>query len=333
MSDNERSTVEGFGVEVGADPRDVDARGRDDLAVRRDLSSDQRDSASRQRDTLGDRRDLVLEFLDDEADRADRAAIERDRVAENRADGSGPGETDQEQAEQAAADRVDSRHDRERAERDRRAGAAQRAQAGLDRMSARVDRIAARDDRSRAGLDRTTAMNDRAIAAVEREQATIDDLTGAYRRGPGLVELDREIARAARSHEPLVVAFLDVDGLKAVNDSLGHEAGDCLLTDVVRAVEGCMRPYDVVVRYGGDEFLCICQGITEADARSRLATVNDTLAPDGRSISVGLAQLELPEAAASLIARADHALYENRNSRGRHEPDDRGVRSHHPRPA
>lgn len=294
---------------------DVDAQDRDELADRRDLSGDERDTSSEQRDSSGDRRDHALELLDDEADRADDAATQRDHIASTRAEGYENGRVDPQLAQQSAADREHSRLDRERAERDRHAGAAERVEARLDRSTASTDRTAALDDRSQAGHDRSTALDDRRKAAVARDIATFDELTGTYRRGAGLVELDREIARTDRTHDPLVLAFVDVDGLKVVNDSRGHEAGDRLLIDVADALISSLRPYDMVVRYGGDEFLCICQGMTEADTDIRLTAVNDTLAASGGSISVGLAQLRAGETSAACIARADRALYRNRGIR------------------
>jgi diguanylate cyclase (GGDEF)-like protein len=297
-------------VDGVANQRDVDAQVRDDLADRRDESGEQRD-------TSGDRRDRVLDLLDDEADRDDDAAHERDRVASSRAERFGGGRIDPQLPQQAAADREDSRLDRERAEHDRRAGAAERVESRLDRSTASTDRTAALDDRSQSGVDRSTALINRRNAAVDRGIATFDDLTGAYRRGPGLAELEREIVRSTRTGEPLALIFVDVDGLKAVNDSLGHEGGDSLLVEVATALATSLRSYDVVVRFGGDEFLCFCQGLNATGAEARLVEVNAELAHSGRSISVGLAELQPHDSAASFIARADRALYRRR-------ADDRG---------
>ena len=170
--------------------------------------------------------------------------------------------------------------------------------------------------------DRTTAQLSRSTAAVHRRIANFDDLTGTYRRGPGLVELEREMARSHRTGEPLTLVFVDVDGLKAVNDSLGHDAGDALLVTVAHARATHLRRYDVVVRFGGDEFLCLCQGLTETDAGTRLALVNAELAHTGRSISVGLTEMRANDTAASFTTRADRALYRHRAElRGHDEPD------------
>ena len=71
-----------------------------------------------------------------------------------------------------------------------------------------------------------------------------------------------EIARANRSAEPLTLAFVDVDGLKTVNDTQGHAVGDTLLRNVVTARRSGLRETDLIVRYGGDECLCVLPGAT-----------------------------------------------------------------------
>ncbi len=90
------------------------------------------------------------------------------------------------------------------------------------------------------------------------------------------MDLDHEIDRARRTTSPLVVAYLDVVGLKTVNDALGHAAGDALAQRAVRAIRGHLRSYDLIVRLGGDK--------------------------------VGFAALEPEDSAAELIERADAEL-------------------------
>jgi hypothetical protein len=108
-----------------------------------------------------------------------------------------------------------------------------RNQAGLDRQQAVLDREQARLDRAQATLDREDD---------ERQDYLLDDLTGTLRRGPGFRELEHEIDRARREGNPLVVAFVDIDGLKEVNDRGGHAAGDQLLRDVADALSGDFVP-------------------------------------------------------------------------------------------
>ncbi len=176
------------------------------------------------------------------------------------------------------------------------------------------DRDESPGDRAVASVDRAAAAIDRAAAAQDRAAASLDELTGTYLRGPGHVELKREMARARRTREPLTLAFLDVDGLKVVNDSRGHDAGDRLLRDVAAALREQTREYDVIVRHGGDEFLCALPGMSleEASARMDLIHRSSPLGPTGWSVSAGLALLHEDDTLESLISRADAALYSRR---------------------
>ena len=178
------------------------------------------------------------------------------------------------------------------------------------RSRAAADRKRAAADRERAAADRKLAAIDRRNALIELRQAHTDDLTGAYRRGIGEVALQHEIDRARRVGERLVLAFVDVDGLKAINDDEGHQAGDLRLRNVVAAVRSILRSYEPVVRYGGDEFLCSIAGIDLEEARARFDRVGEILAgnEEGSSVSVGLAALRSTDTLHELIARADAAL-------------------------
>lgn len=132
--------------------------------------------------------------------------------------------------------------------------------------------------------------------------------------GTGLTALRYEIARARRLKRSLVVAFVDVDHLKAVNDTHGHAAGDEILVEVASALRARLRAYDLVIRYGGDEFVATVSGLTMADATERFASVNRSLSDaHGRgSVSVGIAELEPDDLPEELVARADAALYRER---------------------
>jgi diguanylate cyclase (GGDEF)-like protein len=164
------------------------------------------------------------------------------------------------------------------------------------------------------GLDRLRVLQER--VRILDERASIDELTGLLRRGAGLLALEREIDRARRSEGRLVVAFLDVDGLKRVNDELGHAAGDRLLCDVASVLRTRLRSYDLVMRWGGDEFVCALFGAERGGAERRLDTVAAGIvaATQGRTVSWGLVGLEASDSAETLIARADAALYERRRA-------------------
>jgi diguanylate cyclase (GGDEF)-like protein len=135
-----------------------------------------------------------------------------------------------------------------------------------------------------------------------------------YLRGPGSVELEREITRVRRTEQPLVLAFVDVNGLKAINDSRGHGAGDRVLLEVTKALRAMLRSSDLIIRYGGDEFACVIAGLNAADATKRLAPVNAALAqaPERPSVTIGFAELQSDDSAEDVLARADAALYRKR---------------------
>lgn len=249
-----------------------------------------------------DQRDRLAATEQGLADLRDEAAAARDRAAERR---------DREvlsiealQALKVPAEAV------ERLTMVRRGAAA-------DRRAAAADRLLSAADRAYATTDRLLAKADRDASARERSAAVFDDLTGAYLRGPGFVEVSREVARAKRTRQPLVLAFVDVDGLKAVNDAEGHARGDDVLRAVANALRAAVRPYDPVVRYGGDEFICVLSGLDLAEAARRLAAVNVMLAagPGRTSVTAGLAELAVDDTIASLIHRADAVLYAHRKDR------------------
>jgi diguanylate cyclase (GGDEF)-like protein len=141
-------------------------------------------------------------------------------------------------------------------------------------------------------------------------QEGLDNLTGALRRSVGLAAIQREIDRTTRTGESLVVAFIDVDGLKRTNDTIGHAAGDELLRAVARSITHHLRSYDVITRYGGDEFVCSLSAQDVDGARARFADVSARLAEKaaGASITVGFASREENDTLEDLVHRADEAM-------------------------
>jgi two-component system cell cycle response regulator len=126
-----------------------------------------------------------------------------------------------------------------------------------------------------------------------------------------MTELGRETLKARRTGEAFTLAFIDIDHLKATNDALGHGAGDRLIVRAVKAIQSVVREYDLVVRYGGDEFLCGTLGLPLADARGRFEQLNESMAAmGGGTASVGVAQLGRDENLAQLISRADAAMFD-----------------------
>jgi diguanylate cyclase (GGDEF)-like protein len=251
-----------------------------------ELGQDGHDSPGR----VGDDRDRTAEARDERAEAHDEASTARDRRAEAR-------DVRAEAREQASA--VISK------------GAA------ADRAGALRDRRGGASDRTQAADDREAAAADRKLSAQERAASSIDELTGAYRRDVGTLALEREVSRAQRTGKSLVVAFVDVDGLKETNDSLGHAAGDRRLHVLVETIRKHLRSYDLIVRFGGDEFVCALAELPVSKATKRFEAAGaDLEAADMGSITVGLAELQPGDSLEDVIARADQDLYRTRADEG-----------------
>jgi diguanylate cyclase (GGDEF)-like protein len=179
-----------------------------------------------------------------------------------------------------------------------------------------ADRLLAARDRAAAALDRREAALDRHRAAEYLRRTYRDEMTGALQRAAGRDRLVQEIDRAHRGGQDLTVAFLDVDGLKQVNDQHGHRVGDELLRMVGQALREGLRSYDVVVRYGGDEFVCALPNTGRPEAIRRFAQVSDLLASlhPGVGFSLGLTGLAEGDTVDDVIGRADRDLYAGRSN-------------------
>jgi diguanylate cyclase (GGDEF)-like protein len=160
----------------------------------------------------------------------------------------------------------------------------------------------------------------RALEERLRALAVTDPLTGAFNRRHFSELGDAELRRAARYGHPTSLAMLDVDHFKAVNDELGHAAGDAVLRQVARTLGEAVRSSDVVARVGGEEFALL---FPETGLRAARATaerirramcgqsfVSQGLPRDRRiTLSVGLAQQRAGDTLADVMQRADEALY------------------------
>jgi len=148
------------------------------------------------------------------------------------------------------------------------------------------------------------------------ELARHDPLTGLQNRAAFDARLNQEFLRARRHGRELALVMFDVDGFKAVNDRLGHPAGDRVLIAVARALQSSFRQSDGVFRYGGDEFVAICPETSGAAIENvlqrlqlRLQIIDDETG--GVSLSWGIADLTVEiNNVAQLIALADERLYE-----------------------
>jgi len=140
-----------------------------------------------------------------------------------------------------------------------------------------------------------------------------DWLTGLPNRRAWDQRLAVELERAKRAQLPITVGLLDVDGLKEVNDSGGHQNGDRLLKTLAARWAGSLRPSDFIARLGGDEFALILFGCDNDAAQELVDRLRSNGA--GRSWSIGLATWDCSESDSSLMRRADVALYRNKPGR------------------
>ncbi|MGH2918765.1 MAG: putative bifunctional diguanylate cyclase/phosphodiesterase [Solirubrobacteraceae bacterium] len=158
-----------------------------------------------------------------------------------------------------------------------------------------------------------------AVVADLQRRALYDGLTGLPNRSLFDDRLDQALARLARARDCLAVLFVDIDGLKAVNDSLGHDAGDEMLFAAARRLVAAVRETDTVARIGGDEFLvvaCGLSGVNEAthvaqrleDAFERPLHAGGEDLPVSASIGVATTS-DAATPAHELVRMADVAMY------------------------
>ncbi len=149
-------------------------------------------------------------------------------------------------------------------------------------------------------------------------EATHDDLTGLPNRALIHDRLEHALVRASRTGGRVAVVFGDLDSFKPVNDQYGHLVGDRLLQGVARRMRGAARAMDTVGRYGGDEFVVVCEEL-EDEAGARLAAerlhqevarpLDVDLTHLDVAMSLGVALAEPGESAESVMHRADQAMY------------------------
>jgi len=153
------------------------------------------------------------------------------------------------------------------------------------------------------------------LARSLRTAASTDPLTGVANRRAWEAEAERNLARAARTGEPLSFAILDLDDFKGVNDRQGHGAGDVLLRDLTAGWTRRLRRADLLGRYGGDEFV-LCLPATDMQGTWEfLAQLQDT---HEFAWSVGVATATAGDTLTSVLERADADLYLQKRTGRRH---------------
>jgi len=163
------------------------------------------------------------------------------------------------------------------------------------------------------GADVTEATQD---ARRTTYLASYDSLTELANRAV-FQHMLTEACRSAKEN-PFAVLYLDLDGFKQINDTLGHATGDALLFTMAQRIRGCVRDGDVAARLGGDEFAILMAGATEAAATSLalrvLESVNHPAQLGGHKVqvgvSIGIAISEVGQSASTLLENADAALYQ-----------------------
>ncbi|MGH2680747.1 MAG: diguanylate cyclase [Actinomycetota bacterium] len=158
-----------------------------------------------------------------------------------------------------------------------------------------------------------------------RRHATVDDLTGLANRRGFFALGEHELLVAARTRASVALLFVDVDGLKRVNDDLGHAMGDLLLKETAEVIRETIRASDVAGRLGGDEFCVLLMGDPDLDAQRVVDRMRETAASHNArpkrtfqvSLSIGLSSLPAGRAVTleELIDAADEGMYEDKRAK------------------
>ncbi len=160
-----------------------------------------------------------------------------------------------------------------------------------------------------------------------REQATYDDMTSLFNKRSGMLFLEQEVNKAKRAKTPLTVCFIDLDGLKKVNDTYGHEAGDEMIITFAEILKKTIRSSEISFRYGGDEFVIVfLSSIAQAEKTMTRVIANVEKANQvflnnnkrwkldfsyGLSFSGSLSGTT----AEQLVAAADEQMYRSKNAK------------------
>jgi diguanylate cyclase (GGDEF)-like protein len=164
----------------------------------------------------------------------------------------------------------------------------------------------------------TTVARLEAATQAVADMAVTDDLTGLGNRRGLLLAGEPVVEISRRARRPVTVLYMDVDGLKEVNDEHGHGAGDRLIVRTGEVLRRVFRDADVVARLGGDEFAVLLSGVGPGEAADLRDGLRERLAAQGISASVGVAHLEpgqVEQSLEQLVDQADLAMYEVKRER------------------
>lgn len=170
--------------------------------------------------------------------------------------------------------------------------------------------------------DAAALSGDRGRAAELERMAYFDPLTGVANRRYAEIALSSRLEEFKRYEWPFGLLFFDIDNFKAVNDRFGHSAGDAVLRMVAQTLANGARPFDVVGRWGGEEFVGIIANVSRdellaAGERFRMLTAQSRLHDSETiavTVSVGAAHAKPDDTGESLVERADRLMYESKKA-------------------
>lgn len=169
--------------------------------------------------------------------------------------------------------------------------------------------------------------NDHTNKKAER-QANTDELTGLYTRRKGLTLIREQMEQVATSKDSMLIAFIDIDNLKVINDTFGHIEGDILLRSVATVIKNTLASKDIICRYGGDEFLAALPGASTKDMqgiKNRLEHAisnynKHSLKKYGINVSIGFSECSIKNCRniEELIQEADSKMYDSKKAKKLH---------------
>jgi diguanylate cyclase (GGDEF)-like protein len=169
---------------------------------------------------------------------------------------------------------------------------------------------------------RMTHALEEAVQQAEK-LATHDPLTGALNRRAILPAIDEQINICRRKGLAACVAMLDLDNFKNINDTLGHVAGDIVLKELSQLIEGQIREFDKLGRYGGEEFILLLPATHLNEGMSLLERIRQAIATTSWqqvakdlqvTISCGITEISPSDTTTDALSRSDHALYDAKHA-------------------